>query len=161
MKLIRFGEPGREKPGVELPDGKRLDVSEWIPDYDPEFFACGGMERLKQVATPQRCPAVPGNVRLGPPVARPYQFLAVGLNYRKHAQEMNAPIPKEPELFVKLTSSICGPNDDILTPKASTKLDYEVELAFVMKDRTRYLSSEAESLQHVAGFLICNDVSER
>jgi 2-keto-4-pentenoate hydratase/2-oxohepta-3-ene-1,7-dioic acid hydratase in catechol pathway len=161
MKLIRFGEPGREKPGVELPDGTRLDVSDQISDFGPDFFACGGMERLKAIATPRLCPAIKGSPRLGPPVARPNQFIAIGLNYRKHAEEMGAKIPTEPEIFVKLTSSICGPNDDILQPPNSQKLDYEIELAFVMKSKLRYLASQEEALQHVAGFMICNDVSER
>jgi 2-keto-4-pentenoate hydratase/2-oxohepta-3-ene-1,7-dioic acid hydratase in catechol pathway len=161
MKLFRFGESGREKPGVELPDGTRLDVSDQISDFGPDFFACGGMERLKAVATPRLCPPVQGNPRLGPPVARPNQFIAIGLNYRKHAEEMGSKIPTEPEIFVKLTSCICGPNDDIVQPLNSQKLDYEVELAFVMKSKLRYLASPEEALQHVAGFLICNDVSER
>jgi len=161
MKLIRFGESGREKPGVELSDGTRLDVSDLIGDYTPEFFACGGMDKLMSIANPRTCPAIKGTPRLGPPVARPNQFIAIGLNYRKHAEEMGAKIPTEPEIFVKLTSSICGPNDDILIPPGSQKMDYEVELAFVMKNKLRYLAKKEEALQHVAGFLICNDVSER
>ncbi len=161
MKLIRFGEPGREKPGVELTDGTRLDVSQHISDFGPDFFAMGGMERLKAIAKPGLCPALKGNPRLGPPVARPNTFFAIGLNYRKHAQETGSKIPTEPEIFIKVTSCICGPNDDIIPPKASTKLDYEIELAFVIKDRVQYLTSESEAAQHIAGFLICNDVSER
>ncbi|HEX7926074.1 MAG TPA: fumarylacetoacetate hydrolase family protein [bacterium] len=161
MKLIRFGEAGREKPGVELPDGTRLDVSDHINDYTPDFFAYGGMEKLKSVANAKLCPAIKGTPRLGPPCARPNQFIAIGLNYRKHAEEMGAKIPTEPEIFVKLTSSICGPNDDILIPPSSTKMDYEVEIAFVMKNKLRYLDDKKKAMEHVAGFLICNDVSER
>jgi 2-keto-4-pentenoate hydratase/2-oxohepta-3-ene-1,7-dioic acid hydratase in catechol pathway len=161
MKLFRFGEPGREKPGVELPDGTRLDVSDHIQDFGPEFFACGGMERLKTIATARLCPPVKGNPRIGPPVARPNQFIAIGLNYRKHAEETGAKLPTEPEVFVKLTSCICGPNDDILVPPGSEKMDYEVELALVMKNKLRYLANKEEAFQHVAGFMICNDVSER
>ena len=161
MKLFRFGDSGREKPGVELADGTRLDVSDHINDFGPDFFACGGMDRLKAIANTRMCPAIKGSPRIGPSVARPNQFIAIGLNYRKHAEEMGAKIPTEPEIFVKLTSSICGPNDDILIPPGSTKMDYEVELAFVMKNKVRYLASKEEAMQHIAGFLICNDVSER
>jgi 2-keto-4-pentenoate hydratase/2-oxohepta-3-ene-1,7-dioic acid hydratase in catechol pathway len=161
MKLFRFGDAGHERPGVELADGTRLDVSDLISDFGPAFFEAGGMERLKTVANARTCPAIKGSPRIGPPVARPNQFIAIGLNYRKHAEEMGAKIPTEPEIFVKLTSSICGPNDDILIPPGSQKMDYEVELGFVMKNKLRYLASKEEAMQHVAGFFICNDVSER
>jgi 2-keto-4-pentenoate hydratase/2-oxohepta-3-ene-1,7-dioic acid hydratase in catechol pathway len=162
MKLIRFGTPGRERPGVQLDDGTRLDLSRHIWDYTPEFFASGGMARVAElVKARQDTPAADPNERLGAPVARPHKFVAIGLNYRKHAAEVGAQIPKEPEIFTKHTSCICGPNDGIRVPKTSTKLDYEIELAFVMKDRVEDLASEAEALQHVAGYLICNDVSER
>ncbi|MDH4248698.1 MAG: fumarylacetoacetate hydrolase family protein [Deltaproteobacteria bacterium] len=162
MKLIRFGEPGREKPGVELPDGTRLDLSAHIADYTPEFFAAGGVERLAELVKLRRdCPVITPGIRLGAPVARPHKFLAIGLNYVKHAQEAGMPVPKEPVVFTKHTSCISGPNDAIPVPRGSTKLDYEVELAFVMKNRVRYLEKESEALQHVAGYLICNDISER
>jgi len=161
MKLMRFGEPGHERPAVELDDGTRLDLSDQIPDFGPGFFACGGMEHLKSVATARNCPPVKAGLRVGPPVARPHSFLAIGLNYRKHAEETGATLPKEPEVFVKLTSCISGPHDDIVQPRKSGKLDYEVELAFVMKNRAQYLASEADARQHIAGFLVCNDVSER
>jgi 2-keto-4-pentenoate hydratase/2-oxohepta-3-ene-1,7-dioic acid hydratase in catechol pathway len=162
MKLIRFGAPGSEKPGVQLDDGTRLDLSRHIADYTPEFFAAGGMARVAELAKARKdTPAADPKERLGPPVARPRKFIAIGLNYRKHAAEVGAQIPKEPEVFTKLTSCICGPNDPTWIPKTSTKLDYEVELAFVMKNRVADLASESEALQHVAGFLICNDVSER
>jgi len=161
IKLFRFGEPGREKPGVELTDGTRLDVSEWIPDYGPDFFASGGLERLRQVANAEQSPKLKGTPRLGPPIARPGQFLAIGLNYRKHIAEVGAKVPTEPEVFIKLNNCITGPQDDILQPKGSTKLDYEAELAFVIKTRAAYLASVDESHKYVAGFLICNDVSER
>ena len=162
MKLIRFGEPGREKPGVEQDSGQRVDLSDAIDDYTPEFFASGGLERVKAlVAGGTKFPSVSAGMRLGPPVARPHKFIAIGLNYRKHAEEMGLPIPSEPVIFTKLTSCIMGPNDDVIVPKGSTKLDYEAELAFVMKDKVRYLASEQEALAHVAGFTICNDVSER
>jgi 2,4-didehydro-3-deoxy-L-rhamnonate hydrolase len=162
MKLIRFGAPGRERPGVLLDDGTRLDLSRHIQDYTPEFFASGGVGRVAELAKArQQTPTADPGERLGSPIARPHKFIAIGLNYRKHAAEMNAPIPKEPEIFTKLTSSICGPNDGIRVPKTSSKLDYEVELAVVMRDRVEDLASEGEALAHVAGYLICNDVSER
>ncbi len=162
MKLIRFGAPGREQPGVQLDDGSRLDLSQHISDYTPQFFAAGGVERVRELVAQRRdTPVADPNGRLGAPVARPHKFIAIGLNYRRHAEEVGAEIPKEPEVFTKYTSSITGPNDGIVVPKTSTKLDYEVELAFVLKNRVADLESEAEALQHVAGYLICNDVSER
>ena len=162
MKLIRFGEPGREKPGIELEDGTRLDVSGRVEDYTPDFFAGNGLDKLRKVAeNPADCPPVPEVARLGPPVARPHKFLAIGLNYRKHAEEGGHDIPTEPLLFAKATSCVMGPNDDILVPQGSKKLDYEVELAFVMGATVRNLASEDGAMAHVAGFTICNDVSER
>jgi 2,4-diketo-3-deoxy-L-fuconate hydrolase len=161
MKLMRFGELGHEKPAVELADGTRLDVSDQIGDFGPDFFAYGGMERLKAVATPKLCPPVKTGQRIGSPVARPHSFIAIGLNYRKHAEETGNKIPTEPEVFIKMTTCIGGPNDDIVQPRKSTMLDYEVELAFVIKERALYLASESESPKYIAGFLTCNDVSER
>lgn len=162
MKLIRFGEPGREKPGVQLKDGTRLDVSAHISDYNPDFFAAGGTARLPEIIADRKtCPTVAPSVRLGPPVARPHKFIAIGLNYRKHAAEVGAKIPTEPEVFTKHTSCICGPNDAIEVPQGSTKLDYEIELAFVMGSRVKNLADKADALQHIAGYMICNDVSER
>ncbi len=162
MKLIRFGEPGAEKPGIEQEDGTRRDVSGQVSDYTPEFFASGGLEKLAEVADKaDQCPEVPASTRLGPPVARPLKFLAIGLNYKNHALELGGSIPDEPVIFSKATSCICGPDDHTLMPRGSEKLDYEVELAFVMKDTVRNLASESEALAHIAGFTICNDVSER
>lgn len=162
MKLIRFGAPGRERPGVLLDDGTRLDLSRHIADYTPEFFAAGGPARVAELVQAGRdLPRGDGAERLGPPVARPHKFIAIGLNYRRHAAEVGAQIPAEPEIFTKYTSCICGPNDGVQVPKTSTRLDYEVELAFVMKSRVADLDSQDEALQHVAGYLICNDVSER
>ena len=162
MRLIRFGLSGYEKPGVELEDGTRLDLSETVPDYTPTFFASGGLSHLQAVlAAKPHLPEVPQGMRLGPPIARPHKFIAIGLNYRKHAEEGNHPIPTEPVIFTKATSCICGPNDNTIIPPGSKKLDYEVELAFVMKNKARHLASPEEAIARVAGFMICNDVSER
>lgn len=162
MKLIRFGETGRERPGVQLDDGTRLDLSYHISDYTPEFFAANGPQRVQEiVAARENCPTVDASVRLGAPLARPHKFIAIGLNYKKHAQESNMPIPKEPVVFTKQTNCISGPHDEIPLLPGSTRLDYEVELALVMKNTVKHLSSEASALEHVAGYLVCNDVSER
>jgi 2,4-didehydro-3-deoxy-L-rhamnonate hydrolase len=162
MKLIRFGASGREQPGVLLDDGTRLDLSRHIRDYSPDFFAAGGMARVAELVKARKdTPAADPKARLGAPVARPLKFVAIGLNYRKHAEETGAAIPKEPVVFCKATSCICGPDDGIQVPRTSKKLDYEVELAFVMKNRVADLASQDEALAHVAGYLICNDVSER
>lgn len=162
MKLIRFGAPGRETPGVQLDNGTRMDVSEHFADYTPEFFASGGLERLAEVtASGKRLRPVPEDARLGPPVARPGKFVAVGLNYVSHCEEVGLPLPKNPEMFTKYSTAICGPDDPILIPRNSTRLDYEIELAFVLKSKARYLSSPEEALGLIAGYMICNDVSER
>ena len=162
MKLIRFGEPHHERPGVLLADGTRLDVSEHFADYTPEFFAAGGLARLREVlAAGRRLRPVAASLRLGPPVARPGKFVAVGLNYRNHAKEVGIPLPKEPEMFTKYTTSICGPDDGILIPKGSTRLDHELEVAFVVQTKVRYLETDEQALAHIAGLTICNDVSER
>lgn len=161
MKLIRFGEPGEERPGVLQDDGSIVDVSHHIHDYTPDFFAAGGVEQARALVAGGKCPRVDGSPRLGAPVARPHKFVAIGLNYRKHAAEVGAEIPSEPEIFTKHTSCICGADDGIIVPKTSTKLDYEVELAFVVGSRIQDLSSTEGALDHVAGYLICNDVSER
>lgn len=161
MKLIRFGEAGKEKPGVHI-DGNNYDVSGFIKDYDEAFFANGGLPHLawmldqhKEMLRP-----VPAAVRLGCPVASPSKILCVGLNFAKHAKETNAPIPKEPILFMKSTTAITGPNDVIVIPKNSVKTDWEVELAFVIGKRASYVS-EAEAMDYVAGYCLHNDVSER
>lgn len=161
MKLIRFGEPGEERPGVLQDNGSIVDLSHHIHDYTPDFFAAGGVEQARSLVAGGKCPRVDGSPRLGAPVARPHKFVAIGLNYRKHAAEVGAEIPAEPEIFTKHTSCICGADDGIIVPKTSTKLDYEVELAFVVGSRIQDLSSTDGALDRVAGYLICNDVSER
>ncbi|MGA0274150.1 MAG: fumarylacetoacetate hydrolase family protein [Flavobacteriaceae bacterium] len=162
MKLIRFGALGKEKPGVQLQEGTRLDVSRFIQDYDEAFFGTGGIEKLKVWLEKNKdhCPKVPDTVRLGAPMARPSKMICVGLNYAKHAEESGMEPPKEPVLFFKASSAIVGPYDDIRLPKGSTKTDWEVELAIVVGKKASYVS-ENEALTHVAGYVLHNDVSER
>ncbi|MBX2871208.1 MAG: fumarylacetoacetate hydrolase family protein [Saprospiraceae bacterium] len=162
MKLIRVGEPGFEIPGVELNDGARLDVSAFGEDFDEQFFAKAGIERLRTwVETHQEeCPPIPKETRLGPPICRPSKIVCVGLNYAKHAAESGMAIPKEPVLFFKSTSSIIGPNDSVVLPKGSEKSDWEVELAVVIGKKASYVSKE-EAMLHVAGYMLHNDISER
>ena len=162
MKLIRFGALGIEKPGVQLQEGTRLDVSRFIQDYDEAFFGTGGIEKLKVWLEKNKdhCPKVPDTVRLGAPMARPSKIICVGLNYAKHAEESGMEPPKEPVLFFKASSAIVGPYDDIRLPKGSTKTDWEVELAIVIGKKASYVS-ESEALTHVAGYVLHNDVSER
>ena len=162
MKLIRFGALGKEQPGVQLQEGTRLDVSQFIQDYDEAFFGTGGIEKLKVWLEKNKdhCPKVPDTVRLGAPMARPSKIICVGLNYAKHAEESGMEPPKEPVLFFKATSAIVGPYDDIRLPKGSTKTDWEVELAIVVGKKASYVS-ESEALTHVAGYVLHNDVSER
>jgi 2-keto-4-pentenoate hydratase/2-oxohepta-3-ene-1,7-dioic acid hydratase in catechol pathway len=162
MKLIRFGALGKEKPGVQLQEGTRLDVSQFIQDYDEAFFGTGGIEKLKVWLEKNKdhCPKVSDTVRLGAPMARPSKIICVGLNYAKHAEESGMEPPKEPVLFFKASSAIVGPYDDIILPKGSTKTDWEVELAIVIGKKASYVS-ESEALTHVAGYVLHNDVSER
>jgi len=162
MKLIRFGEPGREKPGVLTEDGKRLDVSAAVTDYDESFFGSGGLERLRDrlASDSAQFPAVSNNTRLGPCVARPSKLVCIGLNYTKHAKETNMEPPKEPVIFTKATTAIIGPNDTVIIPKDSRKSDWEVELALVIGKRASYVS-ESNALDYVAGYCMMNDLSER
>jgi 2,4-didehydro-3-deoxy-L-rhamnonate hydrolase len=162
MKLIRFGTAGQEKPGVLLPDGRRIDASGFGQDYDEAFFGGDGLARLAQWIAREgaRAPVVPDDVRLGPPLARPSKIICVGLNYSDHAKETGATVPPEPVIFFKATSAIVGPNDDVIIPKASTKTDWEVELAIVIGARASYVS-KADAMSHVAGYVLHNDYSER
>ena len=161
MKLIRFGEPGKEKPGV-LIDGIDYDVSGFIKEYDQLFFANGGIPHLAWIILQHKTmlPRVKEGTRLGCPVANPSKILCIGLNYAKHAKETNLPIPQEPILFMKATTAITGPNDAIMIPKNSLKTDWEVELAFVIGKKASYVSEE-EAMDYVAGYCLHNDVSER
>lgn len=162
MKLIRFGTPQNEKPGVQLQDGTRLDVSAFGSDYDETFFGTEGLEKLSQWLEQHQdsCPVVARDVRLGAPLARPSKIVCVGLNYAKHAEESGMAPPEEPVLFFKASSAITGPFDPIRIPKGSTKTDWEVELALVIGKKASYVS-EKEALNHVAGYVLHNDVSER
>jgi 2,4-diketo-3-deoxy-L-fuconate hydrolase len=162
MKLIRMGEVGREKPGVLLEDGTRVDVSGIAADYDEAFFAGGGIGKLRKWVAAHGATAarVSSSVRLGAPICRPSKIVCIGLNFRDHAEESGMEIPKEPVIFFKATSSLAGPNDAVVIPKNATKLDWEVELAIVMEKRANYISKE-NAMDFVAGFALHNDYSER
>jgi 2,4-diketo-3-deoxy-L-fuconate hydrolase len=160
MKLIRFGPPGQERPGIELPDGSRRDVSGFGSDYDEAFFGGDGLARLAAWLETGDTHPLPPDVRLGPPVARPSKIVCIGLNFRDHAAETGAELPKEPVIFFKATTALCGPNDPLVIPRGATKVDWEVELAVVIGKRARYVDlADAES--HVAGYALHNDYSER
>ena len=162
MKLIRFGELNNEKPGVQLADTTKIDVSEFGEDYTEQFFETDGLNRLEKWLNENQssCKVLPENTRLGSPIARPSKLVCVGLNYAKHAAESGMDLPKEPVLFFKATSSFVGPYDAIVIPKGSTKTDWEVELAVVIGKKASYVS-ESEALDYVAGYVLHNDVSER
>ena len=159
MKLVRYGAPGREKPGIIGEDGKIRDLSRIVKDIDGEMLASGGLTKIKK-ANLKRMKPVGGKPRLGPCVGNVKNFIAIGLNYSDHAAEAGMPIPKEPIVFDKMTTCICGPNDDTITPRESTKLDYEVELGIVIGKRARYLTKE-NTRAAIAGYFCANDVSER
>ena len=159
MKLVRFGEPGHEKPGMIDASGAIRDLSSIVKDIDGSTLGDESLARLRAL-NPDSLPKVGGTPRFGPPVANSGKFIAIGLNYSDHAKEANMPIPKEPVVFTKATSCIVGPNDTVVLPKGSVKGDWEVELAFVI-GKTAKSVSEAEALDYVAGYMICNDVSER
>jgi 2,4-diketo-3-deoxy-L-fuconate hydrolase len=161
MKLVRFGEPGKEQTGIFL-NGKIYDTSSFGEDYNEDFFAGNGIERLQSfvAANLHTCKIVDPSERLGPPVARPSKILCIGLNYAVHAKETNAPVPKEPILFMKSTTAIAGPNDDVVIPRDSVKTDWEVELCVVMGKKAGYVTEEA-AMDHVAGYCLHNDISER
>ena len=162
MKLLRFGESGKESPGVVVADGTRLDVSSFVRDYDEAFFANGELSRLKHwlKENAASAPRVAATVRLGPPVARPSKIVCIGLNFRDHAKESKMEIPTEPVIFFKATSSLVGPNDDLMIPRNGQKVDWEVELAVVIGKKASYVEPE-EALDYVAGYVLHNDYSER
>jgi 2-keto-4-pentenoate hydratase/2-oxohepta-3-ene-1,7-dioic acid hydratase in catechol pathway len=162
MKLVRFGARDEERPGIVTADGRIKDVSAHVRDYDHAFFAGGGLAALRPIAArPDALPDAPAGAQLGPPVARPRNVFAIGLNYSDHAKETGAAIPAEPILFMKATSAVCGPHDPILIPRGSTKTDWEVELGLVIGRDAKYLPSTEAAREHVAGFCVANDVSER
>ncbi|UEM24710.1 fumarylacetoacetate hydrolase family protein (plasmid) [Skermanella mucosa] len=159
MKLVRFGAPGEEKPGLIDADGRLRDLSSVVADIDGKALAPESLDRLRAV-DPARLPAVPEGTRLGSCVTGVGNFIAVGLNYADHAAESGMPVPEEPVLFNKAPSCIVGPDDTVLIPPGSEKTDWEVELAIVIGKRGTYIP-EADALDHVAGYCVCNDVSER
>jgi 2-keto-4-pentenoate hydratase/2-oxohepta-3-ene-1,7-dioic acid hydratase in catechol pathway len=162
MRLIRFGPAGQERPGLLLADGRRIDASAFGEDYDERFFGSDGLARLARWVSGEgtNAPVAAADVRLGSPVARPSKIVCVGLNYRDHARESGMAEPAEPVLFFKSTTAIVGPNDDVIIPKGSTKTDWEVELAVVIGKRASYVT-EADAMNHVAGYVLHNDYSER
>jgi 2-keto-4-pentenoate hydratase/2-oxohepta-3-ene-1,7-dioic acid hydratase in catechol pathway len=159
MKLVRFGDPGAEKPGLIDRDGGIRDLSGHIPDLTGASLSPAALDKLRAI-DPQSLPKVPTGVRLGAPVAGTRSFIAIGLNYADHARETGQEIPAEPILFNKLANCIVGPNDDIMYPRDSDRMDWEVEIAFVVGTRARYVD-EKDAMAHIAGYCLCNDVSER
>jgi 2,4-didehydro-3-deoxy-L-rhamnonate hydrolase len=162
LKLFRHGAPGQEQPGVVSSDGRHLDVSAFGEDYDERFFGREGLSRLRAWLDVHSAssPLVDPGVRFGSPIARPSKLVCIGLNYRAHALETGAPIPPEPVVFMKATSALGGPNDDVVLPRGSLKTDWEVELAVVIGRRAKYVD-EASALSYVAGYTLHNDYSER
>ena len=159
MKLVRFGQAGKERPGLIDAQGKIRDLSEHIPDFSGAALSKKSLAKLAKIK-PEKLPLVRGRPRIGPCVAKVGNFIAVGLNYADHAAETGAAIPVEPILFNKAPSCIVGPNDDVMIPKGSVKTDWEVELAIVIGERCSYVE-EKDAMSVIAGFCVCNDVSER
>jgi ureidoglycolate lyase len=159
MKLLRYGPMGQEKPGLLDRDGKIRDLSGTVRDIDGEALSPASLDRLRRL-DPASLPLVAGAPRLGPCVGNISKIVAIGLNYRLHAEEAGAPIPKEPIFFMKAPSSLCGPNDDVMIPKGSQKTDYEVELGIVIGTKASYIAVH-DAPKHIAGYCVVNDVSER
>lgn len=159
MKLIKLGPIGKEKPGI-IQNDKYYDVSEWVTDYDENFFSENGLEVLKEKLKSQPLSEIDSNVRLGSPIARPSKIVCVGLNYKDHAEETQMKIPDEPILFFKSTTAVIGPNDPVIIPKNSEKTDWEVELGVVIGKKASYVEPE-NALDYVAGYVLHNDYSER
>jgi len=160
MKLLRFGPPGREKPGILDAEGRIRDLSKVVPDLAGDALSPGSLAKIKKAVATRKLPPVKGKPRIGACVGRVGNFIAIGLNYADHAAEAGMPIPKEPIIFNKAPSCICGPNDATIIPRDSTKLDYEIELGIVIGSRARYLAKE-KAMNAVAGYCLANDVSER
>jgi 2,4-didehydro-3-deoxy-L-rhamnonate hydrolase len=161
MKLFRFGEAGKEKPGVLL-DGKMVDISAFGEDIGEAFLETDGLSRLSNWLknNSHSLPQIPAGSRIGSCIQRPSKIICVGLNYTKHALESKMPLPKEPIIFFKSTTALCGPNDNLVIPKNSVKTDWEVELAFIIGKKATYVE-EKDALDYVAGFCLHNDYSER
>ena len=159
MKLVRYGAPGREKPGMLDAQGRIRDLSKIVPDITGDALSQKGLAKLRKL-NPDKLPLVRGNPRIGPCVGKVGNFIAIGLNYSDHAAEAGMQLPKEPVIFNKAPSCICGPNDPTMIPKGSTKLDYECELGVVIGARARYLAKN-KAMDVVAGYCLANDVSER
>jgi 2-keto-4-pentenoate hydratase/2-oxohepta-3-ene-1,7-dioic acid hydratase in catechol pathway len=159
MKLMRVGTPGAEKPAMLATDGTIRDLSAFVRDIDGESIGPQGLSRLGEI-DPQSLPTLGANLRIGPCVARPLNFVCIGLNYEDHAREANLPIPKEPIIFLKSLSAYSGPNDDVQIPRGSVKTDWEVELGIIIGTRAADIP-ESDALAHVAGYCVINDVSER
>lgn len=159
MKLLRYGPAGAEKPGLVGPKGEIRDLSGIVADIKGNVLSDEGLAKIAAL-DPASLPKVEGNPRLGPPVSGVQKFIGIGLNFTDHAKEANLPIPDEPILFSKAVSSLSGPNDDVIYPSGAAKGDWEAELAFVIGKKASHIS-EAEGLAHVAGYAVCNDVSER
>ena len=162
MKLIRYGIPGSEEPGIIDEKGQWRSVSAFGEEYNEKFFETNGVERLAKWLEQNldNCPEINKSMRLGPPVCRPSKLVCVGLNYAAHAKESGLDVPKEPVIFFKATSAICGPYDDLVIPKNSKKTDWEVELAVVIGKRASYVPEE-KAMEYVAGYMLHNDYSER
>ncbi|WP_426320760.1 fumarylacetoacetate hydrolase family protein [Microbacterium sp. E-13] len=164
MKLLRIGAIGREKPAALVGEDHYVDLSDVVTDFDEEFFGSGGLERIASVVAERAAsgPTLPlHGQRIGAPVARPHQIICVGLNYADHAAESGQAVPDEPILFTKSPNTLVGPNDDVRIPRGSTKPDWEVELGIVIGKRTSYLDSVDDAREHIAGWVLVNDVSER
>ena len=159
MKLLRYGPKGQELPGLLDGQGRIRDLSATVGDIAGEVLTPGGLARLRGI-DPASLPLVPGTPRIGPCVGSVGKFICIGLNYADHAAESGMAVPKEPVVFMKATSSICGPDDDVEIPRGSEKTDWEVELGFVIGAPAKYVS-EADAMQHVAGYCVVNDISER
>ncbi len=159
MKLVRFGPAGHEKPGIVDMDGKIRDLSAHVPDFSGVHLAPAVLDTIRAI-DPASLPLAPAGARLGPPVAGTRNFVAIGLNYADHAKETGQELPAEPILFNKAPTCICGPNDDVMYPKNSDRMDWECEIAFVIGTRARYVEAK-DALGYIAGYCICNDVSER
>ena len=159
MKLVRYGQPGKEKPGLIDADGRLRDLSGVVKDITPDLLGDKALAKLAKVKT-DKLPLVRGKKRFGTPVSLTRKFIAIGLNYADPAAESGMPIPKEPIVFTKAISCIQGANDDVMLPKGSKKTDWEVELGIVIGTRARYVSQK-DAISHVAGYCVVNDVSER